>query len=195
MRAYERFLTYAKIHTQSSEDTGVTPSTPIQWDLARVLEQELRDLGVQDVKLDEQWCIVTGHIPATTGMEHVPALGFLAHMDTAPAFSGENVNPVPHENYDGGDVVLPQEGRVILAHSREARYQTLAFVSRTCLAADETADISLFAYRGAEKEYHSMTAPAALLDALIVAVSERLGEKAAEALKTRHRLKQLYFAD
>ena len=115
MRAYERFLKYAKIHTQSSEDTGVTPSTPVQWDLARVLEQELRDLGVQDVKLDEQWCIVTGRIPATPGMEHVPALGFLAHMDTAPAFSGENVNPILHENYDGGDVVLPQEGRVIRA--------------------------------------------------------------------------------
>ena len=115
MRAYERFLTYAKIHTQSSEDTGVTPSTSCQWDLARVLEQELRDLGVQDVKLDQQWCIVSGHIPATPGMEHVPALGFLAHMDTAPAFSGENVNPIFHENYDGGDVVLPQEGRVIRA--------------------------------------------------------------------------------
>lgn len=58
MRAYERFLTYAKIYTQSSEDTGVTPSTPIQWDLARVLEQELRDLGVQDVKLDEQLSLI-----------------------------------------------------------------------------------------------------------------------------------------
>ena len=90
---------------------------------------------------------------------------------------------------------LSREGRVLLEQSRTAGYRTLAFVSRTCLAADETADISLFAYRGAEKEYHSMTAPAALLDALIVAVSERLGEKAAEALKTRHRLKQLYFAD
>lgn len=90
---------------------------------------------------------------------------------------------------------LSRESRVLLEQSRTAGYRTLAFVSRTCLAADETADISLFAYRGAEKEYHSMTAPAALLDALIVAVSERLGEKAAEALKTRHRLKQLYFAD
>ena len=95
----------------------------------------------------------------------------------------------------GGDRRPGGEGRVLLEQSRTAGYRTLAFVSRTCLAADETADISLFAYRGAEKEYHSMTAPAALLDALIVAVSERLGEKAAEALKTRHRLKQLYFAD
>ena len=135
MRAYERFLKYAKIHTQSSEDTGVTPSTPVQWDLARVLEQELRDLGVQDVKLDEQWCIVTGRIPATPGMEHVPALGFLAHMDTAPAFSGENVNPILHENYDGGDVALPQEGRVI----RAAEFPFLAGLKgKTLITADGT---------------------------------------------------------
>ena len=135
MRAYERFLKYAKIHTQSSEDTGVTPSTPVQWDLARVLEQELRDLGVQDVKLDEQWCIVTGRIPATPGMEHVPALGFLAHMDTAPAFSGENVNPILHENYDGGDVALPREGRVI----RAAEFPFLAGLKgKTLITADGT---------------------------------------------------------
>ena len=135
MRAYERFLKYAKIHTQSSEDTGVTPSTPVQWDLARVLEQELRDLGVQDVKLDEQWCIVTGRIPATPGMEHVPALGFLAHMDTAPAFSGENVNPILHENYDGGDVALPQEGRVI----RASEFPFLAGLKgKTLITADGT---------------------------------------------------------
>ena len=147
MRAYERFLKYAKIHTQSSEDTGVTPSTPVQWDLARVLEQELRDLGVQDVKLDEQWCIVTGRIPATPGMEHVPALGFLAHMDTAPAFSGENVNPILHENYDGGDVALPREGRVIRASEfpflAELKGKTLITADgTTLLGADDKAGIA-----------------------------------------------------
>lgn len=135
MRAYERFLKYVKIHTQSSEDTGVTPSTACQWDLARVLEQELRQLGVQNVKVDEQWCIVTGHIPATPGMENVPALGFLAHMDTAPAFSGENVNPVLHENYDGGDVALPREGRVI----RASEFPFLAGMKgKTLITADGT---------------------------------------------------------
>ncbi len=147
MRAYERFLTYAKIHTQSSEDTGVTPSTSCQWDLARVLEQELRDLGVQDVKLDQQWCIVSGHIPATPGMEHVPALGFLAHMDTALAFSGENVNPIFHENYDGGDVVLPQEGRVIRASEfpflADLKGKTLITADgSTLLGADDKAGIA-----------------------------------------------------
>jgi len=113
MRAYERFLTYARIHTMSDETSGVTPSSSCQWDLARLLERELKELGVSDVKLDEKWCIVTGRIPATPGCESAPALGLLAHMDTAPAFSGENVDPILHENYDGGDVVLPKEGRVI----------------------------------------------------------------------------------
>ena len=115
MRAYERFLKYAKIYTQSADGIGMTPSTPCQWDLARELERELRELGLSEVKLDEQWCIVTGYLPATPGCEDAPALGLLAHMDTAPAFSGENVNPILHENYDGGDVALPKEGRVIKA--------------------------------------------------------------------------------
>ena len=88
---------------------------------------------------------------------------------------------------------LSQEGRVILAHSREARYQTLAFVSRTCLPPDQQADITLYAYRGEEREYHSMTAPTALLDALVVAVTSRLGQPGAERLERLHRLKKQYF--
>ena len=69
---------------------------------------------------------------------------------------------------------LSREGRVLLEHSRAAGYRTLAFVGRTCLSAEERADVSLFAYRGTEKEYHSMAAPAALLDALAVAAAERV---------------------
>ena len=88
---------------------------------------------------------------------------------------------------------LSQEGKVILAHSREAGYQTLAFVSRTCLPPDQQADITLYAYRGEEREYHSMTAPTALLDALVVAVTSRLGQPGAERLERLHRLKKQYF--
>ena len=114
MRAYERFLKYAKIHTASAEEQGVTPSTSCQWDLARVLVDELRQLGLEDPGVDDN-CIVTAWLPATLGYEDAPALGFLAHMDTAPAFSGENVQPLLHADYDGGDIVLPKEGRVIRA--------------------------------------------------------------------------------
>lgn len=147
MRAYERFLTYAKVFTQSDESSGVTPSSACQWELARLLEKELKELGVSDVKLDEQWCIVTGRIPATPGCENAPALGLLAHMDTAPAFSGKDVNPILHENYDGGDVVLPKEGRVIRAADfpflADLKGKTLITADgSTLLGADDKAGIA-----------------------------------------------------
>ena len=112
MRAYERFLDYVKIHTTSDDRTGATPSTPCQWELARLLERELKELGLEDVGVDEH-CVVMGRIPASLGHEDAPAIGFLAHMDTSPAFPGTEVHPVLHPDYDGGDVVLPKDGRVI----------------------------------------------------------------------------------
>ena len=114
MRAYERLLKYAKIHTTSSPETGTTPSTPCQWDLARLLVDELKELGLENPGANEH-CIVTAWLPAAPGCEDAPALGLIAHMDTSPDFSGENVVPIVHEDYDGGDIVLPKEGRVIRA--------------------------------------------------------------------------------
>ena len=114
MRAYERLLKYVQIHTTSSEETGATPSTPGQWDLALVLVDELKELGLENPSVNEH-CIVTAWLPASPGCEGAPALGLLAHMDTAPAFSGEGVKPILHEHYDGGDIALPQGGRVIKA--------------------------------------------------------------------------------
>lgn len=87
---------------------------------------------------------------------------------------------------------LSREGRVILEHSRHAGCRTLAFVSRTCIPPQEQADITLFAYRGEEKEYHSMAAPAALLDALVVAVTQQLGSRATASLQHLHQLKRSY---
>ena len=112
MKAYERLLNYVKIHTASSPSTGATPSTPCQWDLARLLVDELRELGLENPGVDE-YCVVTAWLPATPGCENIPALGLIAHMDTSPDFSGNSVNPIVHENYDGGDIVLPKEGRGI----------------------------------------------------------------------------------
>ena len=132
MRAYERFLKYAKIHTASAEEQGVTPSTSCQWELARVLVDELRQLGLEDPGVDDN-CIVTAWLPATLGQEDAPALGFLAHMDTSPAFSGEHVQLILHADYDGGDIVLPKEGRVI----RAADFPFLAgMVGKTVITAD-----------------------------------------------------------
>lgn len=112
MRAYERLLNYVKINTESAEGTGTSPSTACQWDLARLLEKELQDMGLQDVRVS-QYGVVTAVLPATPGRESAPALGLIAHMDTAPAFSGKDVQPILHENYGGGDIALPNGGIVI----------------------------------------------------------------------------------
>ena len=112
MRACERFLKYVRVYTTSEEGTGAFPSTARQLDLARLLEQEMKALGLEGVHVDE-YGIVYGWLSATPGMEDVPALGFIAHMDTAPDFSGENVKPQIIENYDGGDVLLAGSGDML----------------------------------------------------------------------------------
>lgn len=112
MRAYERLLKYVRVYTTSDENSGLHPSAAREFDLARALAEELKALGVDNAFVDEH-CYVYASIPATAGCEGKPALGLIAHMDTAPDASGENVNPILHENYDGHDVVLPATGAVM----------------------------------------------------------------------------------
>ncbi len=112
MRAYERLIKYAKIHTASAEDGEKTPSTGRQFDLARLLADEMKELGICDVYVDEH-CFVYGKIKASEGYENAVPIGFLAHLDTIPDFSGENVRPRLVENYDGGDIKLGDSGRVL----------------------------------------------------------------------------------
>jgi tripeptide aminopeptidase len=116
--ALERFLRYAKIDTQSAEDQEGVPSTKKQFNLANMLVQELKALGAQDVRVSE-YAIVYAKIPSnlpTTA--RVPAIGFISHMDTSPAVSGENVNPIIHRNYKGGDIVLPKDPTQIITVKR-----------------------------------------------------------------------------
>ena len=112
MRAYERLLNYVKIYTTSEEESGVTPSAAREFDLGNVLAEELKEIGVENVRITKN-CYVYGEIPATPGMEHIPALGFIAHMDTAPDFSGEGVKPQIIGDYDGSDIRLGDSGRVL----------------------------------------------------------------------------------
>ena len=112
MRAYERLLNYVRVYTTSDPESGTHPSAAREFDLAHQLVEELKALGVEDARVDEH-CYVYGSLPATPGCEDKPALGLIAHMDTAPDASGENVNPILHENYDGGDVTLPATGMVM----------------------------------------------------------------------------------
>ena len=112
MRAYERLLRYAQVYTTSDPHSGTHPSSQRQFDLARLLVEEMKELGIQDAAVDEH-CYVYGTIPATPGYENQPALGLIAHMDTVADAPGENVKPALHENYDGQDVVLPGTGAVL----------------------------------------------------------------------------------
>lgn len=113
MRAYERFLEYVQIDTTPDPAlAGVRqPSTQRQFDLAHKLVAELKDLGMENPHVDEK-CYVYAWLPASPGLEEAPALGLIAHMDTAPDASGTNVTPILHPDYDGEDLVLPK-GHVI----------------------------------------------------------------------------------
>ena len=107
--ALDRFLRYVKIDTQSQEDQTTVPSTRKQLNLANLLAKELNALGAENVRVSE-FGIVYAMIPGNLAdNSKVPVIGFIAHMDTSPAVSGENVNPVIHKNYQGGDIVLPKD--------------------------------------------------------------------------------------
>jgi tripeptide aminopeptidase len=110
----DRFFRYIKIDTQSDpENEDVFPSTEKQWVLAKMLEKELIEMGMSDVSLDEN-CYIMATLPANVDTS-IPVIGFIAHIDTSPDFSGTNVNPQIHENYNGGDIVLNAAENIILS--------------------------------------------------------------------------------
>ena len=114
MKAYERFITYVKTHTASSESSESVPSSDCQLTLCHMLADEMRSIGLEGVYEDEH-AYVYGFIPASEGCEDKPCIAFIAHLDTVPDFPGENVRPQLIENYDGGDVVLGTSGRSLTA--------------------------------------------------------------------------------
>ena len=146
MKAYERLLSYVKVFTPSSEETGTSPSTQYQFDLARLLVQELKELGVKDADVDEH-CYVYGHIPATRGYESRQKLGFIAHMDTVSDFCDHPVTPVITPNYDGKDLALGTSGRILspkmFPHLSTLKGRTLITSDgTTILGADDKAGIA-----------------------------------------------------
>jgi tripeptide aminopeptidase len=113
-QAIDRFLRYVKIDTQSKEDQTTVPSTKKQFDLANLLAKELKELGAKDVRVSEfaiVYATIPGNLPDNS---KVPVIGFISHMDTSPAVSGENVNPIIHKNYQGGDIVLPKDSSQVI---------------------------------------------------------------------------------
>ncbi len=114
----ERLLRYVKIDTQSDPNNSETPSTKKQFDLANLLVDELKALGIKDVEIDDK-CYVYATLPSnipTNDLAYgkVPAIGFIAHVDTSPDTTGANVNPQIIENYTGGDIVLPNDKNVVI---------------------------------------------------------------------------------
>jgi len=143
----ERFLKYVTIDTQSSETSDSYPSTPGQLDLLRLLVEELQDLGLDDVTMDEHG-YVFATIPATTKKKSVPTIGFIAHVDTSPEMPGADIKPIIHENYQGQDLVLPDDPTIVLRadkepHLREQIGQDIITASgTTLLGADNKAGVA-----------------------------------------------------
>lgn len=106
-----RLLKYVKVNTISDPKSETLPSTQIQFDLAKILVEDLKEIGVKDASLDEN-CYVMGSIPGNA--KNAPAIGLIAHMDTSPEFSGENVKPQIIEDYDGNDIVLNEDLNIVM---------------------------------------------------------------------------------
>lgn len=115
MDIVERFLTYAKVNTQSDETSGIVPSTLSQMDFAQRLADDLRSIGMHDVDVSS-YGYVTATLPANTDRQ-LPTVGFIAHMDTSPDFSAKGVNPRIVNSYDGSDIVLNSEKNIVLSPS------------------------------------------------------------------------------
>ena len=145
MRAYQRFLNYITYGTASSEASGKTPSTDGQFALADALKNELEALGIKAER--DGYAYVYGVIPATKGYENIPAIGFIAHMDTSPECSGDNVKASLIENYDGNDVILGNSGRTLrvsdFPHLSSLKGSTLIVTDgTTLLGGDDKAGIA-----------------------------------------------------
>lgn len=142
----ERFFSYVKIDTQSSEESESFPTTEKQWNLLNKLKSELDEMGLEDVTITE-WGYVLG-ILKTNQDKKMPTIALIAHVDTSPDVSGTDVNPQVHENYDGKDVVLSADGKLVLSveenpYLKEKAGKTLITTDgNTLLGADNKAGIT-----------------------------------------------------
>ncbi len=141
-----RFLRYVQVDTQSDPASDTCPSTEKQWNLARMLRDELKSLGLQEVHLDAR-AYLTATLPANTERK-IPVIGFIAHFDTSPDFSGENVQPRVVEDYDGKDILLNREKQIVLSPEyfpelKDYQGQTLVVTDgTTLLGADDKAGVA-----------------------------------------------------
>ena len=142
----KRFLSYVTIDTESDPNNPAFPSTEKQWDLARFLVKELTGIGMNDITLDEN-CYVMATLPSNLDYE-VPTIGFVSHIDTTPDFTGANVNPQIHHQYDGKDIILNEKENIVLSPSYfedllQYKGQTIITTDgSTLLGADDKAGVT-----------------------------------------------------
>jgi len=141
-----RFIKYIKIDTESDPNNPAFPSTEKQWDLAHLLVAELKEIGLEDITLDDN-CYIMATLPSNLDYS-VPTVGFIAHMDTSPDFTGKNINPQIHKNYDGKDILLNEKENIVLSPDyfedlRQYKGQTIITTDgTTLLGADDKAGIT-----------------------------------------------------
>ena len=142
----DRFLDYVKYDTQSSEESESYPSTEKQKELSKRLVKDLKELGLQDVEMTD-WGYVFATLPSNVDYD-VPVIGFNSHVDTSPEVSGANVNPIIHENYQGGDIVLPKDTSQVIAFDMNPAlkncigHDIITTDGTTLLGADDKAGIA-----------------------------------------------------
>ena len=129
-----RFISYVTVDTESDPNNPAFPSTEKQWNLARMLEKELKEIGMQDVELDEN-CYIMATLPSNIDHD-VPTIGFVAHIDTSPDFTGKDVKPQIHRNYDGKDILLNAEQNIVL--SPDYFEDLLQYKGQTIITTDGT---------------------------------------------------------
>lgn len=142
----DRFLKYAKIDTQSNEDSTTFPSDTKQLELSKLLVEELKEIGMTDVELNGHG-YVTATLPSNTTKD-VPVIGFIAHVDTSPAVTGKDVNPVIHRNYQGGDIVLTKDPTKVIKEDENPElkdmigFDIITTDGTTLLGADDKAGVA-----------------------------------------------------
>lgn len=142
----ERFLQYVKVNTRSAMEAESSPSTAVQFDLARQLAEELKALGLQEVSLDEH-CYLMATLPANSDKK-IPVIGFIAHLDTSPDANGEGVNPQIIAHYDGGDILLNKEMGLVMTAAMFPELQKykgqelITTDGNTLLGADDKAGVA-----------------------------------------------------
>ncbi len=143
----DRFVKYVQVDTQSDPESKNTPSTEKQKNLAKILYQELIDMGIENVELD-QYGYIYASIPANTDKQNVPKIFFAAHIDTAPDASGTDVKPIVHENYQGEDIVLPDDENVVISPNEfpplkeKIGHDIITASGKTLLGADDKAGVA-----------------------------------------------------